>query len=34
MPGSLKGILLTHYHMDHIAGLFSLRWGENMQVPV
>ena len=33
-PGSLSAILLTHYHMDHVAGLFSLRWGENMSIPV
>ena len=33
-PGSLDLILLTHYHMDHIAGLYSLRWGENLSIPV
>ena len=33
-PGSLGGVLLTHYHMDHVAGLFSLRWGENLSIPV
>lgn len=26
-PGSLSRILLTHYHMDHIQGLFPIRWG-------
>ena len=33
-PGTLDGILLTHYHMDHVAGLFHLRWGVNTSVPV
>ena len=32
--GSLTAILLTHFHMDHIAGLYSLRWGENITIPV
>ncbi|MGI9277662.1 MAG: phosphonate metabolism protein PhnP [Endozoicomonas sp.] len=26
-PGSLTGILLTHYHVDHVQGLFHWRWG-------
>lgn len=33
-PGTLDAILLTHYHMDHIAGLFHLRWGLNTTIPV
>ncbi|UZE96249.1 phosphonate metabolism protein PhnP [Alkalimarinus alittae] len=33
-PDTLTGILLTHYHMDHVAGLFHLRWGVNTQIPV
>ncbi|WP_299727205.1 phosphonate metabolism protein PhnP [uncultured Endozoicomonas sp.] len=32
--GTLRQILLTHYHMDHIAGLFSLRWGRALNIPV
>lgn len=24
--GSFRQILLTHYHMDHVQGLFPLRW--------
>ena len=32
--GSLKQILLTHYHTDHIAGLFSLRWGTALNISV
>lgn len=26
-PGELSGILLTHFHPDHVQGLFHLRWG-------
>ncbi|MGQ7274129.1 phosphonate metabolism protein PhnP [Marinobacter sp. V034] len=33
-PGTVDAILLTHYHMDHVAGLFPLRWGVNCEVPV
>ncbi len=33
-PGTLDAILLTHYHMDHVAGLFHLRWGVNTIIPV
>ena len=33
-PGELSGILLTHYHMDHVQGLFSLRWGCGARIPV
>lgn len=25
--GSLDALLLTHYHPDHVQGLFHLRWG-------
>lgn len=25
--GSFQQFLLTHYHMDHVQGLFPLRWG-------
>lgn len=32
--GSLSRILLTHYHMDHVQGLFHLRWGHNTCIPV
>lgn len=31
-PGTLSHILLTHYHMDHVQGLFHLRWGENASI--
>lgn len=33
-PHNLSGILLTHYHMDHVQGLFHLRWGTNLNIPV
>ncbi|NIF20317.1 phosphonate metabolism protein PhnP [Candidatus Pantoea multigeneris] len=33
-PGSLSRILLTHYHMDHVQGLFALRWGIGRPIPV
>ena len=33
-PGSLTGILQTHYHADHAQGLLHLRWGVNCRIPV
>lgn len=33
-PGELSGILLTHFHMDHVQGLFALRWGVGPRIPV
>jgi phosphoribosyl 1,2-cyclic phosphate phosphodiesterase len=33
-PETLQAILLTHYHMDHVQGLFHLRWGKNTSIPV
>lgn len=32
--GSLSHILLTHYHMDHVHGLFPLRWGRAPSIAV
>ena len=32
--GSLSGIFLTHFHVDHVQGLFHLRWGRGVQIPV
>lgn len=26
-PGTLDAIFLTHFHVDHVQGLFPLRWG-------
>jgi Metal-dependent hydrolases of the beta-lactamase superfamily I len=26
-PDTLQGVILTHYHMDHVAGLFSFTLG-------
>lgn len=33
-PGTLSAILLTHYHTDHVQGLFHLRWGMGNDIPV
>jgi len=33
-PGELSTILLTHYHVDHVQGLFHLRWGIGEKIPV
>ncbi|MEQ4511544.1 phosphonate metabolism protein PhnP [Dickeya zeae] len=30
----IRRILLTHYHVDHVQGLFSLRWGIGDRIPV
>jgi len=32
--GEISHILLTHYHMDHVQGLFNLRWGEGISIHV
>ena len=32
--GSLDGIFLTHFHPDHVQGLFHLRWGIANKIPV
>ncbi len=34
LPESLDAILLTHFHVDHVQGLFHLRWGVGHQIPV
>lgn len=33
-PDEINTILLTHYHMDHVQGLFHLRWGVSTPIPV
>lgn len=33
-PGELSAILLTHYHVDHVQGLFHFRWGLGESIPV
>jgi len=33
-PGSLSAIFLTHFHPDHVQGLFHLRWGLGEAIPV
>lgn len=32
--GSVDAILLTHYHVDHVQGLFRIRWGRGLRIPV
>ncbi|MCG6968491.1 MAG: phosphonate metabolism protein PhnP [Gammaproteobacteria bacterium] len=32
--GTLDGIFLTHFHPDHVQGLFHLRWGIGDKIPV
>lgn len=34
VPGTLSAILLTHFHADHVQGLFHLRWGKGAPIPV
>lgn len=33
-PGSLTAVVLTHFHPDHVQGLFHLRWGVGKNIPV
>jgi len=33
-PTDLQAICLTHYHMDHVSGLFRMRWGIGDRIPV
>jgi len=33
-PDGVNGFLLTHFHADHVQGLFHLRWGPGAPVPV
>jgi len=33
-PGQLAAICVTHFHMDHVQGLFELRWGLGKKIPV
>lgn len=33
-PGQLSAIFLTHFHVDHVQGLFHLRWGLGEKIPV
>lgn len=32
--GSLDAVFLTHFHVDHVQGLFHLRWGIDCKLPV
>ncbi len=33
-PGFLSAIVLTHFHPDHVQGLFHLRWGKSEPLAV
>lgn len=33
-PGSFAAMLLTHFHPDHVQGLFPMRWGVGERVTV
>lgn len=33
-PGELDAIVLTHFHPDHVQGLFHLRWGVGARLAV
>ena len=33
-PGDLDAIVLTHFHPDHVQGLFHLRWGVGARLAV
>lgn len=33
-PGTLSAIVLTHFHPDHVQGLFHLRWGSGPSIAV
>jgi phosphoribosyl 1,2-cyclic phosphate phosphodiesterase len=33
-PGALDAIMLTHFHPDHVQGLFHLRWGRGAPIAV
>lgn len=32
--GALAGIFVTHFHADHVQGLFHIRWGCGHTIPV
>ncbi len=32
--GNIDAIVLTHYHPDHVQGLFHMRWGVGPSIPV
>jgi phosphoribosyl 1,2-cyclic phosphate phosphodiesterase len=32
-PASLSALLVTHFHVDHVLGLFALRWASVASIP-
>jgi phosphoribosyl 1,2-cyclic phosphate phosphodiesterase len=32
-PAGLSALLVTHFHVDHVLGLFALRWAEAGKIP-
>ena len=33
-PSDITAVLLTHFHVDHLVGLFQMRWGRGKTIPV
>jgi phosphoribosyl 1,2-cyclic phosphate phosphodiesterase len=33
-PHDISGVILTHFHVDHLVGLFQMRWGTGKSIPV
>jgi len=33
-PSDISAVLLTHFHVDHLIGLFQMRWGQGKVIPV
>lgn len=33
MPADLQALLVTHFHVDHVQGLFALRWSKATTIP-
>jgi phosphoribosyl 1,2-cyclic phosphate phosphodiesterase len=32
-PADVSALLVTHFHVDHVAGLFALRWAKTATIP-
>ncbi len=33
-PDELSAVLLTHFHVDHVQGLFQMRWGQGNAIKI